>query len=164
METFIAILAIVLALVGIVGSVVPGLPGPPVSWVGMLLLYIWGDGANGAGDPMSLRFLLIWLAVVVLVSILDYVVPAWFTKVTGGSKYGSWGAIIGLFVGMIVPPIGMIVGSLLGAFLGEFLFAQKGTVVSLKSALGAFLGFISGTGLKLITSGLMLYYIIVYAF
>ncbi len=164
METFIAILAILLGIVGIIGSVAPALPGPPLSWLGLLLLYIWGGGTNGAGEPMSTQMLLIWLAIVAVVSILDYFVPAYFTKVTGGSKYGGWGAMIGLFVGLIYPPIGMIVGSLLGAFAGELLFAGKDTATSLKSALGAFLGFLFGTGLKLICAGVMLFYIIIYAF
>ena len=164
METFIAILAIILGIVGIVGSIAPALPGPPVSWVGMLVLYIWGGGANGAGDPMTTKFLLIWLGIVIVVSILDYIVPAYFTKFTGGSKYGSWGAVIGLFVGLIYPPVGIIFGSLLGAFLAELLFANKPAITSLKSAFGAFLGFLFGTGLKLICSAVMLFYIIVYAF
>ncbi len=33
---------------------------------------------------------------------------------------------------------------------------------SLKSAIGSFLGFLFGTGIKLIASGAMMYYIIVY--
>ena len=164
METFIAILAIVLGIVGIIGSVAPALPGPPLGWLGMLVLYIWGGGANGAGEPMSTQFLLIWLGIVIIVSILDYIVPAYFTKVTGGSKYGSWGAIAGLFLGLVFPPVGMILGSLLGAFAAEFLFAGTDTVTSLKSAFGAFLGFLFGTGLKLICSAVMLFYIVIYAF
>lgn len=164
METFIAILALILGIVGIIGSVAPGLPGPPLSWVGMLILYIWGAGTNGAGDPMSTTFLLVWLGIVIVVSILDYVVPAYFTKLTGGSKYGGWGAIAGLFVGLIYPPVGMIMGSLLGAFLAELFLANKPAISSLKSAFGAFLGFLFGTGLKLICSAVMLFYIIVYAF
>ncbi len=164
METFIAILAIVLGIVGIVGSVVPGLPGPPLSWAGMLVLYIWGAGTNGAGAEMSTTFLLVWLAIVIVISILDYIVPAYFTKLTGGSKYGSWGAVIGLVVGLIYPPLSMILGSLLGAFLAELLFANKPAITSLKSAFGAFLGFLFGTGIKLICSAVMLFYIIVYAF
>jgi uncharacterized protein YqgC (DUF456 family) len=164
METFIAILAIVLGIVAIIGSVAPALPGPPLGWLGMLILYIWGGGANGAGEPMSTQFLLIWLGIVILVSVLDYIVPAYFTKVTGGSKYGSWGAIAGLFVGLIVPPVGMILGSLIGAFAAELLFASTDTVTSLKSAFGAFLGFLFGTGLKLICSAVMLFYIVIYAF
>ncbi len=139
METFIAILALLLGIVGIVGSIAPGLPGPPLSWVGLLLIYIWGGGTDGAGSEMSLTFLLIWLAVTIVITILDYVVPAYFTKLTGGSKAGGWGAIIGLFAGLIVPPV-------------------------IKSALGAFLGFLFGTGAKLVAAGLMLFYIFVYAF
>jgi len=164
METFIAILAIVLGIVGIVGSVVPALPGPPLSWVGMLLLYIWGGGTNGAGEPLSTTLLLVWLAIVIVVSILDYVVPAYFTRLTGGSRWGSLGAIGGLFLGLIYPPLGMILGSLLGAFLAELLLDGKSGPDSVKSAFGAFLGFIFGTGAKLICAGVMLFYIVIYAF
>ena len=164
METFIGILAIVLGIVGIVGSIAPGLPGPPVSWVGMLVLYIWGGGANSAGEPLSTTFLLVWLGIVIVVSVLDYFVPAYFTKLTGGSKAGSWGAIAGLFLGLVFPPVGMIFGSLIGAFAGELLFAGKDAGTSLKSAFGAFLGFMFGTGLKLICSAVMLFYLVIYAF
>ena len=114
MEVFICILAVIAGLIGIIGSVVPALPGPPVAWIGMLLMYLWG-GTNGAGDPMSTTTLLIWLGITTAVTVLDYVVPLWFTKLTGGSKYAGWGAAIGLIVGMFVPPIGLIVGTLLGA-------------------------------------------------
>ena len=164
METFIAIIAIVMGVVGIIGSVAPALPGPPLSWVGLAVLYIWGSGTNSAGEPMSTSLLLIWLGIVLVVSLLDYVVPAYFTKLPGGSKYGGWGAIAGLFVGLIYPPVGMILGSLAGAFLAELLMGGKDTATSLKSAFGAFMGFIFGTGLKLTCCGVMLFYIIVYAF
>ena len=113
-ETFIAILAIVLGLVGIVGSIAPGLPGPPLSWVGLLIIYLWGGGTDGGGDPMTLRFLLIWLAVTIIVTIVDYIVPAYFTKLTGGShqaqddgKYGDKGfhfaKVLIIFVGNKTP-------------------------------------------------------------
>ena len=58
METFIGILAILLGVVGIVGSIAPALPGPPLSWLGLLVLYIWGGGANAAGEPLSTTLLL----------------------------------------------------------------------------------------------------------
>ena len=164
METFVAVAAIILGVLGIIGSVTPALPGPPLSWVGLLCLYIWGSGTNGAGEPMTTTFLLVWLGIVIVVSVLDYIVPAWFTKLTGGSKYGSWGAMIGLFLGLIYPPVGMILGSVAGAFVAELLFAGKDTMTSVKSAIGAFLGFMFGTGLKLICSAVMLFYIIIYAF
>ena len=160
MDVF-CVFAIILGLVGIVGSIVPALPGPPVSWVGLLLVYF--SGQRGVADPMTLRFLMIWLVVTVIVTIFDYFVPAWFTKVTGGHRAASVGAMIGLFIGMF-SPFGIIVGSLAGAFLGEFLFEKRGVWDSFKASLGAFLGFMSGTGAKLIVSGIMLYDIIKYVF
>ena len=162
MSTIIIILAVVAGIIGIAGSILPGLPGPPVSWAGLLILFLWGNGTNGAGEPMSTTFLLVWLAVTVAVCIIDYVVPAYFTRVTGGSKAAGRGAIIGLIVGMVVPPVGIILGTLLGAFLAEFLVARKNGWQSTKSAVGALLGFLFGTGIKLIASGLMMYYIIVF--
>lgn len=149
-----AIIAILLGVLGLVGSIIPGLPGPPASWIGMLLIFL------STGD-MSTTRLFVWLAITVLVSILDYVVPAFFTKLTGGSKAASAGAIIGLFAGLFVPPVGMIIGSLLGAFIAEYIVSNKGAWSSIKASLGAFLGFLCGTGMKIVCSGVMMYYIIV---
>ena len=162
MSTVIIILAVLAGVIGIAGSILPGLPGPPVSWAGLLILYLWGHGTNGAGEPMTTSFLLIWLAVTILVCIIDYVVPAYFTRVRGGSKAAGRGAIIGLIVGMLVPPVGIILGTLAGAFLAEFLVSRKDGWQSTKSAVGALLGFLFGTGIKLIASGLMMYHIIIF--
>lgn len=151
------IIALIAAIFGIVGSIVPGLPGPPVSWIGLLLLYIDGKGGD---DPMSLAFLIIWLIVTIVVTIIDYVFPVWMTKVTGGHKAASYGAIIGLIAGIFLTPIGMIFGALIGAFIGELMVTDKGIWAAFKAGLGAFLGFILGTGIKLVTSGVMLYYVI----
>ena len=164
METLIIVLAILAGVVGIVGSILPGLPGPPVSWVGMLILYIWGTGTNAAGDPMTLNALIVWGVVVAIVTVIDYVVPMYFTKLTGGSKYAEHGAIVGLIAGIIFTPIGMILGSFLGAFLFELYYTRKGAAQALKAALGSFLGFITGTGLKTIVSVLIMWRIIVFAF
>ena len=156
------IIAVILGVLGIIGSIVPVLPGPPLSWAGLLLMYFFG-GTDKAGDPMSQKLLFILLGVTVAVTVLDYIIPALFTRLSGGSKYASWGAVIGLFAGLILPlPGGMIVTSLLGAFLAELLLAGKNAGASLKSSLGAFLGFLFGTGIKLIASALMLFYIIVF--
>ena len=160
MDAF-CIFAIILGLAGIAGSIVPGIPGPPLSWIGLLLVYF--SGQNGVADPMTVRFLMIWLGVTVIVTVFDYFVPAWFTKVTGGHKAASVGAMIGLFVGMFAP-VGIIVCSLIGAFLGEFLIEKNGVWDSFKASLGAFLGFICGTGAKLIVCGIMMFEIFKYIF
>lgn len=164
MDILISIIAILAGIIGIAGSILPGLPGPPVSWVGMLLLYIWGTGSDVSGASMSGRTLLIWGIVVAVVSVIDYFVPMYFTKVTGGSKYAERGALAGLIIGIFLTPLGMIMGSFVGAFLSELYYNRQGSAQALKAAFGSFLGFITGTGLKTIVSVIMMWKIIIFAF
>ena len=56
----------------------------------------------------------------------------------------------------------MILGSLLGAFIGEFFFADSGIWASFKATVGTFIGFITGTLMKLLVSAAMAWYVIVY--
>lgn len=162
MDIVISILAILAGIIGIAGSILPALPGTPISWVGMLLLYIWGTGTNAMGEEMSLRTLIVWGVIVILVSLIDYVVPMYFTKVTGGSRYAERGAMVGLILGIFLTPVGMILGSFLGAFLFELYYSRKGVEQALKAAFGSFLGFITGTGLKTIVACMILWKIIVF--
>ena len=158
METTMIILAILAGVLGIAGSILPGLPGTPISWVGLLLLYIWGP------EEMPMKTLIIWGVVTILVSVIDYVVPMYFTKMTGGSKYAERGAVMGMIIGIVFTPIGMILGSFLGAFLMELHKGNKTPAAALKIAFGSFLGFITGTGLKTIVSVLILWRIFVFCF
>lgn len=158
METLIVILAILAGVTGIAGSILPALPGTSFSWIGLFLLYMWGP------VPVPVKVLIIWGIVVIAVSIVDYMVPMFFTKVTGGSKYAERGAMIGLIAGIILTPVGMILGSFLGAFLAEIYWGGKDRRAALKAALGSFAGFIAGTGIKTIASSLILWQIVVYAF
>ena len=95
---------------------------------------------------------------------IDYFVPMYFTKLTGGSRHAERGAMFGLILGIIFTPVGMILGSFLGAFLMELYYNDKGASQALKAAVGSFLGFITGTGLKTIVSVILMWKIIVFAF
>ena len=151
---WIDIIAVIIGLAGIVGCILPVLPGPPISWCALLLLYFFGNG------EMSLKFLLIWLGITIVVTILDYIVPAQFTRISGGSKVAGRGSLVGLFVGLIFfPPWGMILGAFLGALAAEVLINRTALADSIKPALGSFAGFIAGTFLKLVASGLMFWYL-----
>ena len=141
-------------LVGIIGSVVPALPGPPLSYVGLLLLQLT-DKAQ-----FSTSFLVVWGIVVLAVVVLDYYLPIWTTKRIGGSKAGINGSIIGMVVGIIFTPIGMILGTLLGAIIGEIIGGASGDK-ALKSGLATFVGTMLSIGIKLIVCvSLLMYYII----
>ncbi|MDD2594485.1 MAG: DUF456 domain-containing protein [Bacteroidales bacterium] len=149
--------AIILGIVGLIGCILPIIPGPPVSWAGLLVLFFWGK------EPMTLKFLIIWLVITIIVTVLDYVVPAYFTRVTGGSKIAARGSLAGMLVGIVFfPPWGMIAGAFIGALLSEVIFNGQQLKNSVKPALGSFLGFICGTFLKLVASGVMLFYIFKY--
>lgn len=151
METLLITLGALLILAGFAGSFLPVLPGPPVSYVGLLVLQLTADA------PFSLTFLVVWALIVAAVMVLDNVVPAYGTKKFGGSPYGIWGSIIGLLAGIFFSPVGLVVGPLAGAFIGE-LAAGKESDQAFRSALGSFFGFLAGTLLKVIASGLMGYY------
>lgn len=153
--TALGIIALLLGIVGILGAVIPGLPGPPISWIGLLLVYI-----DKQSDPVSTTALVVWLVIVTLITILDYVFPAYTTKAAGGHRAASVGATLGLFAGMFLTPIGMIGGSLLGAFLGEFMVEDRGVWESFRASLGAFAGFIVATVSKLIVSGILFWIIL----
>lgn len=161
---FIIALAIFLGLIGIIGCVLPVIPGPPISWLGMMVLYFWGKGTDSAGDAMSTRLLIIWLVIMAVVTVLDYIVPSYLTKATGGSKYASRGALAGVLVGLFFAPLGIVIGPMLGAFICEAAFSGKKAGQSIVPALGAFAGFVCGTLLKLIACGFMMYYIVLYCF
>lgn len=149
------VIAIILGVLGVLGSILPGLAGPPFGWIGLLLMFI-----AKTPDPVSLTALLVWLAVVVVVTVVDYLIPPALTRTFGGHKAASVGATIGLFAGMFLTPVGMIGGSLLGAFIGELFVTDKGVWASFKAAIGAFVGFILTTGMNIILSGLLLWRII----
>ena len=85
-----------------------------------------------------------------LVTVMDYIIPAAGTKKFGGSKAGMWGSIIGLLVAVFFPvlgPFGIIVWPFVGALVGEL--ANKAEKErALKAAFGSFIGFLTGTFLK----------------
>ncbi len=148
------IIAVILGIVGLVGCVLPVIPGPPLSWLGLLLVFLTGP------EGMTTTFLIVWLVITVVVTVLDYVAPAWITTKTGGSKAAGRGSFVGLILGLLFfPPWGMILGSFLGALLAEVIFEGRNVTDSVAPALGSFLGFLLSTGLKITASGVMLFYI-----
>jgi len=153
MTVVLIVLGFLVALIGLVGCILPVLPGPPLSFLALIILSLakhW--------QPFSTTFLLIMAALTVLVTVLDYVVPALGAKRYGASKVGVWGSVIGMFVGIIFfPPWGMLIGALAGAIVGELLTGKQGSK-AFRAGWGVFVGNIVGVGLKLAASGIMLFY------
>jgi uncharacterized protein len=145
-------LGVILTIAGIVGCIIPFIPGPPLGYLALLSLLVIDE------NIFTARFLGIWLAVTIVITLLDYYVPIWGTKQFGGSRNGVWGATIGLILGIFFfPPFGLIAGPFLGAFIGE-LIAGKDTPAALRSGFGSFIGFVAGTFMKLVASLIMAFY------
>jgi uncharacterized protein len=147
------ILAIIFMIAGIIGCLVPVLPGPPFSYIGLILLHLTRFGHFTTPVLITLG------AVTVVVTILDYVFPVWWTKRFGGSKYGTRGATIGLIIGFFIGPLGIILGPLIGAFVGEMIFKDD-IDYAFKAGFGSLLGFLTGIGLKLAASFVMTFYFV----
>ena len=98
-----------------------------------------------------------WLAVTVVVSVMDYLLPAYMARWFGGTKAGTRGALVGMVVGMIFFNIpGIIFGPFVGAVAGELLHDSSDKAHALNVGFGSFLSFIVGTGVKLVVSVWML--------
>ncbi len=147
------ILGIFLMLLGIIGCLVPVLPGPPISYLGLIMLHVTKFGQFSGTILISLA------AVAIVVSILDYIVPIWGTRRFGGSKYGMRGATVGLIIGLFLGPVGIIVGPLIGAIVGELIFKDD-LKYAIKAGFGSLLGFLTGIGLKLAASFVITFYFV----
>ncbi|MFC5193879.1 DUF456 domain-containing protein [Bizionia hallyeonensis] len=146
MDILLVVLGFIFMLVGIAGSFLPILPGPPLSWIGLLLLYLT------KAIPNDWWFLGVTLAVALIVFALDYIIPAMGTKRFGGSKKGVIGTTLGLVVAIFFPvfgPFGIIIWPFLGAFIGEMI-NKADSKIAVKAAFGSFLGFLAGTFIKFI--------------
>ena len=154
MDTLLSILAVVCGLTGVAGCFLPVLPGPPVAYLGLLLVH-WTDYAQVSGEYLAL-----WAVLTGAVTLADYLLPAWITGRLGGSRQATRGAAIGTVAGLFFMPWGLVLGPFAGAFIGEMLHDRTDNARAFRVAFGSFLAFVLGTGLKLVVSLLMTFAIV----
>ncbi|MBQ6082935.1 MAG: DUF456 domain-containing protein [Bacteroidales bacterium] len=164
MDYLLIVLAIVALIVGLIGDVIPGVPGTPISFLALLLLH-WTQYIT-----YSTQFLAITGLICVAITVLDYVVPVWGTKKFGGTKSGVRGSTIGLivsvfvlpFLGIVIGPFG-IIGILAGPFIGAYIGEKMGGTpdnLAWRSAFGSFVGFVTGTLMKIIYTLVIGFYVV----
>lgn len=154
MDILLIVLGSILIIAGIIGCILPLIPGPPLVYLSLICLQLTSK------VPYGEDFLVLWALLTIAVLVADYYIPVWGTKKFGGSKGGTWGATVGLIAGMFLfPPVGMIAGPFIGAYLGEILYGRNSDQ-ALRSAIGSFIGFITGTVMKVVISLMMTYYFI----
>lgn len=152
MDIIVIILGTALIIAGIIGSFLPVLPGPPLSYLGLLLIQFTSP------TPFTTMFLVYWAIVVVVITTIDNILPAIGSDRMGGTRYGVYGCIIGGIAGLFVfPPFGIIIGPMIGAFVGELISGQNSDR-ALRAAIGSFIGFFVGTVIKVAVSLVLAYY------
>ena len=143
MDFVIISIVILFLLIGLVGCVIPALPGPPISFLGLLILHFFSS--------YTIETETLWLlaAIVTIITFLDYWLQVYGVKQFGGGKKAIHGTILGLVLGLLFfPPFGVIIGPLIGAFLGAKLEVKEDKSRAIKIAIGALVGFLGGTVLK----------------
>jgi hypothetical protein len=151
MDILLSIFALLLSAIGIIGCVVPVIPGPVLSYVGLLCAY------GCSYSTCSANILWLWALITLAVTVMDYLLPGYMTRIFGGTRSGSRGATVGVLVGLLVGGlVGVIVGPFVGAVAGELLHDSTRPGRALKVGCGSFLSFIVGTGVKLVVCVQML--------
>ena len=164
MDILLSIVWVVLCIIAVIGSVLPVLPGPLLAYVAFILLQFT------SGHPFSWIFFIVRALIIIFLTVLDYVVPSRGTKKFWWTKRGVRGSNIWLVIAVIILPIFWIViwpfwllwliwWPFIGAYLGEK-YAGKKHQHALRSARWSFIGFVTGSLLKLVISIIMIIYFI----
>ncbi len=141
----ITILSAILILLGLAGSVLPFLPGPPLALAGLILY-----GYSTDFTAVSGKAILVFALLAALSFVFDLFAPAVAAKGYKASKSGVIGAVIGTVLGIsFFGPPGAFLGSFVGGFVGEYL-KMADSHRALRTAWGAFLGFVFGALFKLV--------------
>ena len=147
MTILIIVFSIILLILGVIGSILPIVPGPPLSFVGLLLLHLFTPFV------MQEDYLFLFGIAAAMITFLDYWLQVYSVKLFGGGKASTIGVIIGILVGVFIfPPVGVLVGPFLGAYIGAIVESDFDLVKSFKIAFGSLIGFLGGTVLKFVYS------------
>lgn len=155
LDIIFSVFGAIFLIAGFAGCILPIIPGPPIALIGLIIAYF------SSFSVISGNTLIYSAVAVTVVTVLDIVAPLIFTKRFGGTKYGLYGATLGLVAGLFFGPFGIILGPLVGAFAGELYKDMNDRRKAFRSAWASFAGFMFGTGLKLITVGILMWIYIV---
>lgn len=150
------IIGSILMAAGFAGCFLPVLPGPPLSFLGLLLLAL----VQRFAPPLTGTLVVVLGIAAGAAAVLDNVIPSLGAKWYGASRWGILGSVAGLLIGLFFfPPFGIFIGALVGAIAGELLAGKRGRAL-FRAGQGIFMGILAGVALKLAVSGVIAYYFV----
>jgi uncharacterized protein YqgC (DUF456 family) len=149
MHVTLDVIGAALIAVGLVGALVPVLPGIPLIFGGIWLI---------AGLDQYRHLGVWWLLGIALVGVtgltFDLLAGALGAKRVGASKQAVGGALAGTVIGVFFGLPGLLIGPFVGAVLGE-LATGNSVQRSTEVGVGAWIGLLFGTLIKLVASIIM---------
>ncbi|RIO53986.1 DUF456 domain-containing protein [Staphylococcus pasteuri] len=149
-------IAFILAFVGLVKPVIPSVL---VLWVGFLI-YQFGFH-NGR---LSWVFYIAMVIFTILIFLADFLMNKYFVGKYGGSKFGEYGAIIGVIIGcFVVPPFGIIIVPFVLVLIIELIQGYD-LKKAIKVSCGSIIAFLASTIAQAIVMFIMVIWSIVDVF
>lgn len=142
MEILLYALGALALVAGIAGVILPAIPGSALLVAGAVLV-AWA----GHFTRVSLATLAVCTMLAALIWIVDIAAGVLGAKAFGASKWAIIGSGVGLLVGLFLGPLGIVLGPAVGA-LGFEYARDPNFEKALRAGVGAFLGFILGTAVK----------------
>ena len=144
------LLAGLLVIAGLAGTVLPALPGVPLVFAGLFIGAWIGDFQEVGWMTLG-----ILAALAAVAWAVDFIAGAAGARYLGASTRAFWGATLGALVGIFFGLPGMLLGPFIGAVVGE-LSGGSGLAHSGRAGLGAWLGMVVATAVKLALVFLMI--------
>ena len=144
------LLAGLMVIAGLAGTVIPAMPGVPLVFAGLFVGAWIGDFQHVGWVTIG-----ILAALAAVAWIVDFVAGAAGARYLGASSRAFWGATLGAIVGIFFGLVGMLLGPFIGAMIGE-LSAGNDLVSSGRAGVGAWLGMVVATAVKLALVFLMI--------
>jgi uncharacterized protein YqgC (DUF456 family) len=142
--------AVALIALGLAGAIVPTVPGIPLVFIG-----IWLIAGIDQYHHLGYGWLISIAAVGAVGMTIDLLAGVLGAKREGASRQAVFGALLGTVIGLFFGLPGVLLGPFLGAVLGE-LAAGSSVLRSTNVGIGAWLGLIFGTIVKLASSLMMI--------
>lgn len=143
MQTALYLSGFLFMAVGLAGLVLPAVPGSALIVAGAMAV-AWAEDFTRVGwGTLTLTIVL-----GVLVWAVDFAASVLGAKAFGASRWAVVGASVGVVVGLFLGPIGILLGPAIGAIAFEYA-RNPDFQRAAKAGVGAFLGFVLGSAVKL---------------
>jgi hypothetical protein len=133
------LICLLFLLAGFLGVFLPILPGLPLMALGVVIHKLL------LPEVLSWWTVALFLVTALIAYALDIAAAAFTAKLSGASKAGIFGALLGEIIGLFFALPGLILGPFIGAFLGEWLVSKQAFKQALRSGAGAALGLIASS-------------------